>query len=85
MPNRRAGINSIEQKDKDWAVDAPAYKRLRQQGYQPPDIEGSAALETRAVDPMEIEKGKILGPEKVQAYKTATSQLTEAGLLPSDA
>jgi len=52
-------------REKRWATDMPAYKRLREQGYQPPRIDGSAALESQASSRFEIESGKAFpGQEK---------------------
>lgn len=41
-----------------WEKDMPAYRRLRNQGYQPPHIDGSHALERDATTKFEIESGK---------------------------
>lgn len=38
--------------------DMPAYRRLRNQGYQPPHIDGSYALERDSTTKFEIESGK---------------------------
>lgn len=46
-------------REKRWAVDMPAYKRLRAHGYQPPRIDGSAELERKAETRFEIESGQI--------------------------
>jgi hypothetical protein len=39
------GVGSYHQKDKQLAKDRDAYKRLRQEGLQPPHLDGSAKLE----------------------------------------
>lgn len=57
-------------KEKRWAADMPAYKRLRQQGYQPPSIDGSANLESNASSRFEIESGR--------AYPGMEKQVSEA-------
>ena len=54
-----------KRKEERWAVDMPAYKRLRQQGYQPARIDGSADLESKASTRFEIESGRVYpGMEK---------------------
>jgi hypothetical protein len=46
--------------ERRWEKDMPAYKRLRQNGLQPKGIDGSAQLETRANDRLEVEMGHLL-------------------------
>jgi hypothetical protein len=50
-------------KDAALAKDMAAYKRLRHEGHQPPQVGGSAALERDADLPMEIEMGKVFTKE----------------------
>lgn len=45
--------------ERRWSRDMPAYYRLRMQGLQPPQIDGSARLEARAADRFEIEYGRL--------------------------
>lgn len=45
---------------KEWVRDMHAYKRLRDQGLQPKHIDGSAKLEARATDRLEVEMGLSL-------------------------
>ena len=60
-PNYQAN----EAREKRWNRDMPAYKRLRDQGYQPSHIDGSADLERDASTRFEIESGQIFkGQEK---------------------
>lgn len=44
-PTRRVATNAIEATERQWQVDGDAYKRLRRDGLQPNDIDGSAHLE----------------------------------------
>lgn len=46
-----------------WNRDMPAYKRLRSHGIQPKGIDGSAELEAKAADKLEIEMGHLF-PDK---------------------
>lgn len=62
-PTRRATAVAGVAKDRRWDADMPAYKRLRKNGVQPRQIDGSAALETRASDQFEVELGTIVPKE----------------------
>lgn len=42
-----------------WEKDLPAYKRLRDQGYQPKTTSGSAHLEAHATTEYEIVTGRV--------------------------
>ena len=49
------------------AADLVAYKALRQQGYQPPKIDGSYDLTRRAVTEAEIRLGQVISdPDPVR-------------------
>jgi hypothetical protein len=39
--------------------DMPAYKRLRDEGLQPPSVRGAADLEARAVSKADIESAAV--------------------------
>lgn len=65
-----AEYHAIEAREKRWQRDMPAYKRLRDQGYQPAHIDGSADLERDATTRFEIESGQI--------FKGKENQVTEA-------
>ena len=43
-----------------WSRDMPAYKRLRNDGMQPPKIDGCAEIEALAKDQREIEIGHMI-------------------------
>lgn len=51
------------EKEKRWEVDMPAYKRLRQDGLQPPRIDGSYVIERSAKNEREVTMGRPLTPE----------------------
>lgn len=63
--------------ERRWAKDMPAYKRLREQGYQPPSIDGAARLEREASSRFEIESGKAF-PGKEKEVKDAVSFVQES-------
>lgn len=53
---RRSPQSAAERR---WGRDMSAYYRLRMQGLQPPQIDGSARLEAKAADRFEIEYGRL--------------------------
>lgn len=59
MPTRKAETAATEAKEKRWEADIPAYKRLRRNGLQPQGIDGSARLEAKANDTIEVESGVL--------------------------
>lgn len=76
-PSRKGGAEAarVNAKEKEWARDMRAYKAIRAQGLQPPQIDGSARLEG-ATDKFEVEAGHVFtSPE---ARKEVRSQLTAA-------
>jgi hypothetical protein len=52
---RGAQVKAINQREKGWNRDMPAYKRLRDQGLQPRQIDGAAVLESSATEKWQIE------------------------------
>lgn len=60
----------VAAREKRWDRDMPAYKRLRDQGLQPKQIDGSADLERDASTRFEIESG--------QAFRGQGKQVEEA-------
>jgi hypothetical protein len=64
MPNRHPGAVAGVRKDRQWDLDMPAYKRLRQNGVQPKRIADASTLEARATDQLEIELAQLV-PKKI--------------------
>lgn len=58
-PNRRSESFGINAKEKRWDRDMAAYKRLRNDGLQPPNIDGSARLEQKAEHKFQVETGQL--------------------------
>jgi hypothetical protein len=54
---RGAAVSVVDERAKRWDKDMPAYKRLRQQGYQPRAIDGSAEVERKAVHDWQVNTG----------------------------
>jgi hypothetical protein len=63
---RGAKVAEVNQREKGWGKDMPAYKRLRQQGLQPRQIDGSALLESRATERWQIEGAPVATPTPVE-------------------
>ena len=53
------GVMKQTKSEKQLAKDMDAYKRIRKQGLQPRTIDGSAALEARANNRLEVEMGHL--------------------------
>jgi len=61
-PTRRDGARHakwVNETENRWHKDMPAYKRLVQDGLQPPRIDGCAELEAKASTRAEIELGRV--------------------------
>lgn len=76
MPTRSiTDFEATKAKDLNQNKDMPAYKRLVQDGLQPPQIDGSAHLEKHANSKFEIEAGHVLG---AQTFNKEKNRLQEA-------
>lgn len=75
--NKGAEANAVDAREKRWAKDMPAYKRLRQQGIQPKTIDGAARLEAEAETRFEIESGQLL-PGQAKNIEDAVNTIESA-------
>ena len=57
---RGSQVSQIKTRDKQWNADMPAYKRLRNQGLQPKQIDGASILEKHATERWQIEGSSAL-------------------------
>lgn len=64
-PGRRPQAIEGISRDNRWSKDMDAYKRLRRDGLQPPQIDGCKQLETNAEIPKQIEMGTLADPKKI--------------------
>lgn len=56
-PTRRSAEFDLKKsRDKQWAEDIPAYKRLRKDGVQPPRVDGAAEREKHAENRIQVER-----------------------------
>lgn len=58
-PHKGADARRVDQKEHNWDKDLPAYKSLRNQGYQPRMIDGCDQLSAMAKERHEINLGKV--------------------------
>lgn len=60
MPSRKGGAEaaSVNAKEKEWHTDMDAYRSLRKNGLQPPQIDGAHRLQD-AKDSFEVEAGAV--------------------------
>jgi hypothetical protein len=61
-PSRRAGASHarwVNDTERRWSKDMAAYKRLVNDGLQPPKIDGCAVLESKAETRTEVESGRV--------------------------
>lgn len=81
-PSREGGAEaaSINAREQRWQRDMPAYKRLRSNGLQPRQIDGSADLEARAVDRFDIDFGRIIPPSEKERVQEGMALAKELGL-----
>lgn len=54
---RGARVAQVNQTERNWTKDMPAYKRLRDEGLQPKRIDGAAEVEKRAKEKWQVETG----------------------------
>jgi predicted nucleic acid-binding Zn ribbon protein len=48
-------VREVDNREKGWDRDMPAYKRMRRRGMQPPGIDGASQLEDRVNDNLDLE------------------------------
>jgi hypothetical protein len=74
-PTSRSDTNLFLERDRQWARDMPAYKRMRANGVQPKGIDGSARLEAGAETQTELAMGKVLPVRKVREAAERSSEV----------
>lgn len=78
-----AGAAEVNERERGWDRDMPAYKRLRKNGLQPKGIDGCAELETRAHDKVEIEMGHLFDKSQTSRVKEGMAVAKELGWSPT--
>lgn len=64
-PGRRSETIATIARDRHWDEDMSAYKRLRNDGLQPPRIDNCKVLERHAEHPKQVEMGKLYDPKQI--------------------
>ena len=54
---RGMAVDGINNTERNWQKDMPAYKRLRENGLQPKSIDGAANVEKKAEHSWQVETG----------------------------
>lgn len=80
-----AGAATVNERERQWDKDMPAYKRLRHNGLQPRKIDGCAALESQATDKLEVQMGGLIPKEQMSRVKEGMSIAKDMGWSPTDA
>lgn len=78
-------VADIKRRDAQLVKDRDAYKRLRADGVQPNQVDGSAVLESRAVEQIDIDMKLPIPKEHRERIKEAQAQVAmeQFGKLPS--
>lgn len=71
--NTEIDFDATKRAEKEKAKDMAAYKRLRREGLQPKEINGSARLEARAHEPEEVSSGTV--------FRSASARRRSMGLV----
>ena len=79
--DRSREVLKIDRKEDGWDADMPAYKRLRAQGFQPPQIDGCSELERKAETKHEVELGHLFPKERIGKIKEDLHKAKDLGLL----
>lgn len=79
-PSRGDGARAAEinAKDKQLDLDRAAYKRLRRDGLQPNDVDGSAELEKRVIDQIELDYKIAIPPKDLPRVKEIQAEVAQA-------
>jgi len=81
-PGRKETTASQVQDEKRLEADLGAYRRLREDGLQPPATKNAAMLEKLATTKTEIERGKVYGsPKQAKEIEQNYKQLKADGVL----
>lgn len=80
---RGAETRRIDATEQQWDKDRPAYKRLRHQGYQPPNVDGAAELESHSTNEFDVNTGLRYGNLPEQQVKEGIQLAEDSGWVPS--
>jgi putative FmdB family regulatory protein len=77
LPNKGAAAKRMLARDAREDKDMWAYKRLRDDGLQPPRIDGCSLIEKNADDPLEVEMGRKIPRDTLNQSKEVLAELRE--------
>lgn len=84
-PNRTSGVVAANNREVQWSRDRDAYKRLRDDGLQPPTVSDCAELESLARTRAEVETKTIYETKHPDArVNEASERLGRDVLTPAD-
>ena len=79
-PNRRPGVTGKDAQESRLSKDLPAYKRLRRDGLQPRNIDGSAELEKRVGSQFDIDLGRYVPKSEMSRVLEGQQWCRENGI-----
>lgn len=77
LPTRKAEVRRTEEKERLLSKDLPAYKRLRDDGLQPRNIDGSADLEGKVTSQFDIDLGHVVPRQQRERVKEGFAMAAE--------
>lgn len=72
------GKSLTQRREDQLSADLDAYSRLKKNGVQPRGIDGSAHLETRATDKVEIDYGLAATPKGLKKAKQLVADIGQS-------
>jgi hypothetical protein len=75
-PNKKHGVRAANRREDKWAKTMPAYKRMRDRGLQPPNIDSAVNLENEVGDQMDINHRQVI-PTESKARDAVREQIGE--------
>ena len=75
LPNRGQAVNHGNRADTQLGKDRDAFKRFRDAGIQPAQIDGAADLERRAGSVVEVERNIVLDDSQRKQYETLSADM----------
>lgn len=81
LENKGEKVRSIDQTEAQWGVDMPAYKRMRNAGMQPKNIDGAAVLEDQVGSQADIDYKRLIDEgvtrERIQEGQEQAREIIE--------
>jgi hypothetical protein len=75
-PNKKHGVRATNRREALWSKSMPAYKRMRDRGLQPPNIESALTLEDRVADQLDIDHAPVI-PNDTKGRTAVREQIGE--------